>query len=604
VKIIEKDYLISLTKGDVERAMMEVKREIEVLKHIPPHKNVVNFIEHFETSNHFLLIFEEVQCGDLCEIILRAPEAKLEETRAKRYTRQLVQAVLHCHVHEVIHRDIKPENLLVTPTDDLKLTDFGLAKWSIGATASAQASTHQPGSPASRSSSVGTSHSTSLGLVPPNYFNATLSSKWLISFPGAERLTGKRIVCSDVIGTPRYGAPEMFHAKLSQTQYDGYKADTWSVGVVVYILLTGTFPFFAGSGTTEQETFKAISETPLNVPAHVSAQAKDFLHRILAKDPMKRLSLHEALDHPWLDIEPFDSAHRCETAFLAASALEQRPVDASEVLRCCEQEVHALHATIAKLRRELLTARWREQALLAAPSAASGRPGAAGSLGIRRPETPPPGGRAPRSSSSAAAIPAARQISPSNGPLMNRGIGAPRGASANSPIRSASRPEGVSRGGSTTASGVAPRSVASARTASPLVRSNPSTQRRGTPLRSSTGNVVASAGTTKRSTTPSSLSGPRPTTGSLGAGRTSSSILFDIGDHVVYKNFKAVVQFSGTTGFGPGTWIGLEMLEGSEGTNDGTSFVDKKRYFTCPKGKGIFVRASQIKKAEVPTTET
>jgi dynactin complex subunit len=70
-----------------------------------------------------------------------------------------------------------------------------------------------------------------------------------------------------------------------------------------------------------------------------------------------------------------------------------------------------------------------------------------------------------------------------------------------------------------------------------------------------------------------------------------------VGDTVFYKGNRAIVQYNGSATFGPGIWIGLEMLEGNDGTNDGASFVDKKRYFTCPKGKGVFVRASQVKKA-------
>ena len=73
---------------------------------------------------------------------------------------------------------------------------------------------------------------------------------------------------------------------------------------------------------------------------------------------------------------------------------------------------------------------------------------------------------------------------------------------------------------------------------------------------------------------------------------------FQSGEVVVYKGFKALIHFHGATTFGPGVWLGLEMLEGNEGTNDGTSFVDKKRYFTCVKGKGVFLRTSQVKKLQ------
>ncbi|EPY31891.1 protein kinase [Strigomonas culicis] len=240
VKIISKEYLISLTKGDVDRAMAEVKREIDVLRHIPPHENVVTFIEYVETDSEFLLFFEEVHCGDLCELILQTPDGRLSERRSKQYTYQVIKAVLHCHLHDVIHRDIKPENLLVSDDDNIKLTDFGLAKRSKGVCTSDE---------------------------PVDTLDV---AALIMPYPGCERLVGKRIVCSDVIGTPRYGAPEMFYAKFTQTHYDGFCADTWSIGVVTYITLSGSFPYSAGSNASEKEVFRTIMDTPLPQPADIS----------------------------------------------------------------------------------------------------------------------------------------------------------------------------------------------------------------------------------------------------------------------------------------------------------------------------------------------
>ena len=69
------------------------------------------------------------------------------------------------------------------------------------------------------------------------------------------------------------------------------------------------------------------------------------------------------------------------------------------------------------------------------------------------------------------------------------------------------------------------------------------------------------------------------------------------GDKVSYKGKEAVVRFRGETGFAPGVWLGLEMAEsGGEGLHDGRSFVDKVKYFDCPKGHGVFVRETQVTK--------
>jgi serine/threonine protein kinase len=586
VKIIEKDYLISLTKGDVDRAMLEVKREIEILKHIPAHPNVVTFIEHVETDKQFLLIFEEVPSGDLCELILKTSGARIDEKRARKYTYQLIMGVLHCHVHDVIHRDIKPENLLVTDKDDLKLTDFGLAKWTRAVTESVNRS--------GGSSDL---------------------SRLLSPFPGAERLSSKKCVCSDVIGTPRYGAPEMFYAKFTQTQYDGYKADTWSIGVVAYIMLSGTFPFFSGSGTQERDTFKAIMDTPLVIPNTVTSAAADFLQRLLHKDPLKRMTLVESLDHPWLEPEVVSPLPD------SVSKLRRLGHDAKAIATAAEDEILLLHSCITKLRRELQLQKWKTDGVGAVSSSSSSS--AYGSS--KRTETPT--GASSRARPATSPSNAARLQSPgriaSGAPLLNQHNARTPSATSTNGHRTSSpvRREEVSRGSAALASKQGTSPSASARTASPLVRSSPSTLRRGTPMRPSsaaTGSAaVGTSATTpktptpaKRATTPvssrlltpSSRAGSSPSASMHATGPTASSVAtaaaFAVGDQVIYKNCRAVVQFSGPTTFGSGVWIGLEMLEGSEGTNDGASFVDKKRYFTCPKGKGVFVRASQIRKAD------
>ena len=73
-----------------------------------------------------------------------------------------------------------------------------------------------------------------------------------------------------------------------------------------------------------------------------------------------------------------------------------------------------------------------------------------------------------------------------------------------------------------------------------------------------------------------------------------AATLPEVGITAAYKGSKAIVRFVGETGFAAGKWVGLEMVEGREGIHDGTSAVDKRRYFTCPQGRGIFVRPSQV----------
>ncbi|RNF19024.1 putative protein kinase [Trypanosoma conorhini] len=565
VKIIEKDYLISLTKGNVERATAEVKREIDVLRHIPAHENIVTFLEYIETEKEFLLFFEEVRCGDLCEIILQAPDGKLTEEKAKLYTYQIIKAVLHCHIHDVIHRDIKPENLLVSDDDNIKLTDFGLAKRSKGVCTSAE--------PRSLLDPV--------ALCMP--------------YPGAERLIGKRVVCSDVIGTPRYGSPEMFYAKFTQTYYDGFKADTWSVGVVTYITLSGSFPYSAAAHAPEKEVFRTIMDTALPEPQGISSDALDFIQRLLNKDPHKRMSLYDALSHPWL--EGVASTRGSVTVPLMLERFSSSEV--SEACTMFDKEAKALHQCIRLLQRE--NQRLRDEHEKFEDTLAKRERDSRRVTTPRRAETPTGGSRVRGA----------------------RVSGASSVLRIGSPSRTGVRP-GRSSVTNESSNGSVSRPSAHRITArSPLARSAASTVRRGTPARAG-GTTPMRSGTPSRPTARStsargisvlsngvasstSVSQRASTPGRTGvrsATPSRSSVLshvtsakeLQVGETVTYKGYRAVVRFNGSTAFGAGIWIGLEMLEGNEGTNDGSSFIDKKQYFTCPKGKGVFVRASQVKK--------
>ena len=97
-------------------------------------------------------------------------------------------------------------------------------------------------------------------------------------------------------GTPNYVAPEV----LADKGYDGYKADTWSCGVILYVLLVGYLPF---DQPTMALLFKTIARADFEFPEWVVGDAKDLIGRLLTADPAKRITLEEAMAHPWLQGE-------------------------------------------------------------------------------------------------------------------------------------------------------------------------------------------------------------------------------------------------------------------------------------------------------------
>lgn len=108
-----------------------------------------------------------------------------------------------------------------------------------------------------------------------------------------------RWVCGvlQVVGTPEYMAPEV----LQEDQPYGPKADIWSAGVVLYVALSGIPPFWASSRQTLAESIlnKDVSFKSAKW-AHASAECKDLITKMLAKDPRHRISATEILSHPWI----------------------------------------------------------------------------------------------------------------------------------------------------------------------------------------------------------------------------------------------------------------------------------------------------------------
>eukprot|EP00658_Telonema_sp_P-2_P059647 TRINITY_DN4878_c0_g1_i2.p1 TRINITY_DN4878_c0_g1~~TRINITY_DN4878_c0_g1_i2.p1 ORF type:complete len:454 (-),score=96.86 TRINITY_DN4878_c0_g1_i2:429-1790(-) len=234
--------------------MMEhVKKEINSLRSIN-HPHVVGLQEVFysQCGHNLFLILELCGGGDLYDLLVPAPGSQnvggpLSEGLARRYFQQMISGIAHCHGHGISHRDIKPENLLLDEHGGLKISDFGLSTF----TAKAPTSTK--------------------------------------------------------CGTSQYLAPEVTISK----PYDPKKADIWSCGVLLYVLITACLPF---EHENEAELYKMIRSGRFEWPENVcvSPGAKDLVSRLLQPDPEQRCSTAEIKEHPWfmvdLDEQLFDEA--------------------------------------------------------------------------------------------------------------------------------------------------------------------------------------------------------------------------------------------------------------------------------------------------------
>ncbi|KAH7519437.1 CDPK-related kinase 3 [Ziziphus jujuba] len=230
--------IISKAKMTTAISIEDVRREVKILKALSGHKHLVKFFDAYEDTNNVYIVMELCEGGELLDRIL-SRGGKYAEEDAKVIVVQILNVVAFCHLQGVVHRDLKPENFLFT----------------------------------SRSEDA--------------YMK-------LIDFGLSDfvRPDGR---LNDIVGSAYYVAPEVLHRSYS------LEGDIWSIGVITYILLCGSRPFWA---RTESGIFRAVlradpSFDELPWP-NVSHEARDFVKRLLNKDYRKRMTAVQALTHPWL----------------------------------------------------------------------------------------------------------------------------------------------------------------------------------------------------------------------------------------------------------------------------------------------------------------
>lgn len=220
-------------------AVEDVKREVKILQALSGHENVVHFYNAFEDDDYVYIVMELCEGGELLDRILSKKDKCYCEADAAKIVHQLLKVAAECHLHGIVHRDMKPENFLFkSPEEDsvLKAADFGLSDF----------------------------------IKPGKKFH-------------------------DIVGSAYYVAPEVLKRR------SGPESDVWSIGVITYILLCGKRPFW---DKTEDGIFKEVLKKELDFREKpwlsISASAKDFVRKLLMKDPGVRLTAAQALSHKWV----------------------------------------------------------------------------------------------------------------------------------------------------------------------------------------------------------------------------------------------------------------------------------------------------------------
>lgn len=214
----------------------QLKNEVSILQNLS-HQGVVNLERMFETPDRIFVIMEKLK-GDMLEMILSSERGRLSERITKFLITQILVALKHLHSKNIVHCDLKPENVLLNSNSDfpqVKLCDFGFA-----------------------------------------------------------RIIGEKSFRRSVVGTPAYLAPEVLRNK-------GYNRslDMWSVGVIVYVSLSGTFPFNEDEDINEQIQNAAFMYPP-NPWKEISSEAIDLINNLLQVKQRKRFTVDKSLSHVWL----------------------------------------------------------------------------------------------------------------------------------------------------------------------------------------------------------------------------------------------------------------------------------------------------------------
>ncbi|XP_078438565.1 calcium-dependent protein kinase 34-like [Wolffia australiana] len=215
----------------------DVRREVQIMHHLTGQANIVELKGAYEDKQSVHLVMELCAGGELFDRIIA--KGHYTERAAASLLRTIVQIVHTCHSMGVIHRDLKPENFLLLSGDE----DAPLK-------------------------------ATDFGLS--------------VFFKQGE-------VFRDIVGSAYYIAPEVLKRKY------GPEVDIWSIGVMLYILLSGVPPFWAES---EHGIFNAILRGHVDFSGdpwpNISPGAKDLVRKMLNSDPKQRLTAIQVLNHPWI----------------------------------------------------------------------------------------------------------------------------------------------------------------------------------------------------------------------------------------------------------------------------------------------------------------
>ncbi|XP_062412308.1 MAP kinase-interacting serine/threonine-protein kinase 2b [Sardina pilchardus] len=265
-QITNKEYAVKIIEKRPGHSRSRVFREVEMLYQCQGHRNILELVEFFEEEEKFYLVFEKLRGGSVLAHIHK--RRHFSEQEASIVVQDIASALDFLHNKGMAHRDLKPENILCEHEDRIspvKICDFDLGSG-----------------------------------IKLNSDSSPISTPELLT----------------PCGSAEYMAPEVVEAFSEEATIYDKRCDLWSLGVILYIMLSGYPPFVGHCGSDcgwemgepchacQNTLFESIQEGKYEFPekewAHISSSAKDLISKLLVRDAKLRLSAAQVLRHPWL----------------------------------------------------------------------------------------------------------------------------------------------------------------------------------------------------------------------------------------------------------------------------------------------------------------
>eukprot|EP01064_Diplonema_japonicum_P039502 TRINITY_DN9915_c0_g5_i1.p1 TRINITY_DN9915_c0_g5~~TRINITY_DN9915_c0_g5_i1.p1 ORF type:complete len:413 (+),score=70.59 TRINITY_DN9915_c0_g5_i1:35-1273(+) len=241
----ENDRVVAVKKlcsASLERMGQDkLSKEVALMSRMD-HKNVIRFyqLELDRSAYRIWMVMEFIDGQDLKKV-LKHYNAGMPEDLARGYFVQICKGLHYVHSMGVVHRDLKPENIMIDNEGVVKVADFGLS-----------------------------------------CFQEHTSD-------------GKIVELTSRCGTPNYVAPDIVFPKKGGG-YNGFQSDMWSLGVVLYVMLTSTLPF---SGENLHGVLRAVKEGSFRIPSIIRPLPAEVLQMLIEPDASRRATLLEISLHPW-----------------------------------------------------------------------------------------------------------------------------------------------------------------------------------------------------------------------------------------------------------------------------------------------------------------